>query len=225
MSQRRKANLVRQQWGIKQISLRPRSKHATPATNSGLTTPREITGSGSRLTGAQWSVDETTGDRYVRAQRRADKVSSPKQNRARVCFTTHCGSSTKIMQASMASERCWEVHKKCCITGTKGIAGSKPRDIVSMHIWQHAYQDEVCLLFSHLFVVLILFQWLASGFEQLCTDHGPDGHSRHEYTGWHHICCLNNMACVRSDIHELFDAFELGIDFHVGIFLLSMKYF
>ena len=111
MSQPRKANLVRQQWGIKQISLRPRSKHATPATNSGLTTPREITGSGSRLTGAQWSVDETTGDRYVRAQRRADKVSSPKQNRARVCFTTHCGSSTKIMQASMASERCWKYIK------------------------------------------------------------------------------------------------------------------
>ena len=125
----------------------------------------------------------------------------------------------------MASERCWEVHKKCCITGTKGIAGSKPKDNVSMHIWQHAYQDEVCSLFSHLWVVLIFLQWLASGFEQLCTDHGPDGQNRHEYTGWHHICCLNNMASVRSDLHELFDAFELGIDFHVGIFLLRMKYF
>ena len=49
----------------------------------------------------------------------------------------------------MASERCWEVHKKCCIIGIKGIAGSKPKDIVSMHIWQHAYQDEVCQLFSY----------------------------------------------------------------------------
>ena len=49
----------------------------------------------------------------------------------------------------MASERCWEVHKKCCITGTKGITASKPKDIVSMHIWQHAYQDEVCPLFSY----------------------------------------------------------------------------
>ena len=150
MNQLRKAHLVRQQWGIKQISPRPRSKRATPATNSGLTSPGEVTSGGSRLTGAQWRNDETTGDRYTWAQRRAEKVPSPKQNRDRVCFATPCGSSAKIMQGSMASERCWEVHKKCCITGTKGIAGSKPKDNVSMHIWQHAYQDEVCSLFSHL---------------------------------------------------------------------------
>ena len=125
---------MRQQWGIKQIFLRPRSKCATPAMNLGLTTPREITGNGGRLTGAQWSNDETTGGRYARAQRRAEKVPSPKQNRARVCLMIHCGSSTKILQASMASERCWDVHKKCYITGIKGIASSKPKDIVSMHI-------------------------------------------------------------------------------------------
>ena len=60
----------------------------------------------------------------------------------------------------MASERCWEVHTKCCITGTKGIAGSKPKDIVSMHIWQHAYQDEVCPLFS-------ICEWDSSFFSGL----------------------------------------------------------
>lgn len=77
---------------------------------------------------------------------------------------------------------------------------------------------KLCTLFSHFRVELIFLQWLASGFEKLCTDHGPDGQNRHEYTGWHHICCLNNMAAVRSDLHELFDAFEIGIDFHVGYF-------
>ena len=73
----------------------------------------------------------------------------PNRTGLRVCFTIHCGSSAKSLQGSMASERCWEVHKKCCITGIKGIAGSKPKDIVSMHIWQHAYQKEVSPLFSH----------------------------------------------------------------------------
>ena len=87
VSHRRKAHLVRQQWGIKQISLRPRSKRATPATNSGLASP---SGSRGRLTGAQWSSDETSGDRHARAQR-AEKVPSPKQNRVRVRFTIHCG--------------------------------------------------------------------------------------------------------------------------------------
>ena len=69
VSQRRKVCLVRQQWGIKQISLRPRSKRATPATNSEFTSPREITGNGSRLTGAQWSNDETSSDLCTQAQR------------------------------------------------------------------------------------------------------------------------------------------------------------
>jgi len=76
-----------------------------------------------------------------------------------------------------------------------------------MHIWQHAYQDEC----------------LASGFEKLCTDHGPDGQNRHEHTGWHHICCLNNMASVRSDLRELLDAFEIGIDFHDGGRIISFS--
>ena len=72
-----------------------------------------------------------------------------------------------------------------------------------------------------MWVGLIFLQWLASGFEGLWTDHGPDGQNRHEYTGWHHISCLNNMASVRSDLHELFDAFEIGVDFNVGIFFLK----
>jgi len=29
------------------------------------------------------------------------------------------------------------------------------------------------------------------------------------------MCCLNNMIPLRSDVHELFDSFEIGIDIHV----------
>ena len=77
-----------------------------------------------------------------------------------------------------------------------------------------------------MWVGLIFLQWLASGIEGRCTDHGPDGQNRHEYTGWHHIYCLNNMVSVRPDLHELFDTFEIGIDFNVDIFIyLRMKYF
>jgi hypothetical protein len=63
---------------------------------------------------------------------------------------------------------------------------------------------------------LILWQWLTNEYEKFCLDHGPpDAQQPQEYIGWHHICCLNNMVSVRVDIHELFDAFEIGIDFNV----------
>ena len=71
----------------------------------------------------------------------------------------------------MASERCREVHTRCCITGTKGIAGSKPKDIVSMHIWQHAYQDEVRSFFFSFVSGIDLF--FSDSQAVLCTDHGP----------------------------------------------------
>ena len=54
--------------------------------------------------------------------------------------------------------------------------------------------------FVHYFLMwvgLIFLQWLlASDFERICTDHGPDAQNRHEYTGWHHICRLNNKYVI-----------------------------
>jgi len=159
---------VRQQWGIKKVSLRPRSKRATPATNSVLASP-QIGGRGGHLVIAcgEQSNSETLGGRDARTLRRAESVPSPVQNRARVRFTiSQLSYFSQYFQASLASERCWEVHKKCCITGIKGIAGSKPKDIVSMHIWQHAYQSQVRPLFqmtvNHIKIPSVVRKWRRS---------------------------------------------------------------
>ena len=217
---------MRQQWGVKQISLRSRSKRATPATNSGLASPREITVDGGRLTSAQWSNDETSGDRYARAHRRAEKVPSPKQNRARVRFTIQFIESLglKSYRHQWLRNDAGKYIQNVVSPEPKALPVPSPR--ISYQCTSGSMHIKMKFVHYFLFVSGIHLSLVAySGFGRLCTDHGPDGQNRHEYTGWHHICCLNNMASVRSDLHELFDAFEIGIDFHVRISLLGMKYF
>ena len=66
-------------------------------------------------------------------------------------------------------------------------------------------------------------QWVDGNWEQQCKDHGPDGRVNHNFTGYHHICCLNNMIPLRADVHELFDSFEIGIDVQVCLQFLLLK--
>lgn len=197
------------------IVLRPRvpSRHPTPvispARTPGASTPPEaslaltpaLPPEGENNVPSKEVMSDIGGNlsetRQARAARRSDGIPSPKQSKGR---------------ATQASQRCWEVYRRCCITGLTAIAGSedKPKDIVTAHIFQHAYQD----------------MWIAGGWEVLCTDHGPPGVSqfrRHDYTGYHHICCLNNMVCVRSDLHELIDSFEVGVDVHDSNRIISFS--
>ena len=63
---------------------------------------------------------------------------------------------------------------------------------------------------------LISGQWMAEGWSSWCTDRGPDNDCNHDYTGYYQICCLNNMIPLRSDIHALWDAYEIGVDVRVS---------
>ncbi|KAI0251707.1 hypothetical protein BJV78DRAFT_1352930 [Lactifluus subvellereus] len=55
--------------------------------------------------------------------------------------------------------------------------------------------------------------WAERRYDNQCQDHGPtDHHLDHDYIGYLHICCLNNMIPLRADIHALFDAHQIGID-------------
>jgi hypothetical protein len=50
----------------------------------------------------------------------------------------------------------------------------------------------------------------------MCTDRGPDDNCTHDYTGYHQICSLNNMIPLRTDIHGLWDEYEIGVDVNVN---------
>jgi hypothetical protein len=56
---------------------------------------------------------------------------------------------------------------------------------------------------------------MQADWERQCLDHGPTGRVDSDFTGYHHICCLNNMIPLRADVHALFDENEIGIDTHV----------
>jgi hypothetical protein len=58
-------------------------------------------------------------------------------------------------------------------------------------------------------------QWIDENWERQCRDHGPTGHPNHDFTGYHHMCCLNNMIPLRANVHELFNTFEIAIYAHV----------
>jgi hypothetical protein len=69
-------------------------------------------------------------------------------------------------------------------------------------------------------------QWVDLDWERKCLDHGPTGSTgsnRRSFTGYHHMCCLNNMIPPRSDVREIFNAFEIGIDVHVHLRVLPLK--
>jgi len=102
-------------------------------------------------------------------------------------------------RATKAPQRCWEMYKECCITGTGQLLECdtlKPPDIIACHIFPYAYRD----------------QWVSKKWSTACTDCGPDGKCSHEYTDFHQICCLNNMIPLRADIQKLWDANEIGVD-------------
>jgi len=106
---------VKRQWGIKVITLRPRSKRPTPTTTSAFASP---TGSrGIRPYGEQ-SNSETSGARDARAQRRAEGSPSPVQRRARVHF--------KITQQSYFSQYIFRHH------WLRNVAGKYIRNVVSL---------------------------------------------------------------------------------------------
>lgn len=91
------------------------------------------------------------------------------------------------------------MYQQCCITNRGRLLKndpSKPPDIIACHIFPYAYQD----------------LWVANRWPTSCTDRGPDDNCSHEYTGYHQICCLNNMIPLRSDVHNLWDAYEIGVD-------------
>jgi hypothetical protein len=48
-------------------------------------------------------------------------------------------------------------------------------------------------------------------------DRGPDNDCNHAFTGYHQICCLNNMIPLCADIHCLWDVYEIGIDVNVRL--------
>ena len=87
---------------------------------------------------------------------------------------------------------------------------------MACHIFPYGYQDAVSTFFNHLFVGLISGQWVSNGWSRFCTDLGPGNRPSHEYTGYHQICCLNNMIPLRSDVHTLWDAYEIGVDIRVS---------
>jgi len=74
----------------------------------------------------------------------------------------------------------------------------KPADIDGAHIFPFAYQDT----------------WVLQGWPEYCSDRGPEGNCSHDYTGYHQICCLNNMIPLRADVHRLWDVYEIGVDIH-----------
>jgi hypothetical protein len=111
------------------------------------------------------------------------------------------------------------VYKECCITGERAlleIDRRMPPDIVACHIFPFAYQDVVSTFFHYLSAELISVQWVSSGWPSSCTDRGPGDDCSHDYTGYHQICCLNNMIPLRADIRYLWDAYEIGVDVRVS---------
>jgi hypothetical protein len=111
------------------------------------------------------------------------------------------------------------MYKQCCITSRGPVSEgdpSKPPDIAACHIFPYAYRDQVCTFFNYMSTELISGQWVSNGWPTLCTDRGPDGNCSHEYVGYHQICCLNNMIPLRSDVHLLWDAYEIGVDVFVS---------
>ncbi|KAH9969241.1 hypothetical protein BJV74DRAFT_799381 [Russula compacta] len=112
--------------------------------------------------------------------------------------------------ASKAPQRCWDMYKQCCITGRGPLLKNdvtKPPDIISCHIFPHAYHNN----------------WVSSRWLTCCTNNGPDNKVSHEYTGYHQICCLNNMILLRSDVHNLFGAYEIGVDIHDDYRVISFS--
>jgi HNH endonuclease len=123
------------------------------------------------------------------------------------------------LQATKAPQRCWEMYKQCCITGRGPLLQNdviKPPDIIACHIFPHAYRDAVSTFLDRLSAELISGQWVASEWSKYCTDSGPDDKCSHKYTGYHQICCLNNMIPLRSDVHALWDAYEIEVDVSVS---------
>ena len=114
------------------------------------------------------------------------------------------------------------MYKQCCITGRGQLLKNditKPPDIIACHIFPIAYQPAVSIFFNHSSAELMSSQWVSMGWSMSCTDRGPDGNCIHDYTGYHQICCLNNMIPLRSDVHDLWDAYEIGVDVYVNIYV------
>ena len=63
---------------------------------------------------------------------------------------------------------------------------------------------------------LIFGQWVADGWPSICTDHGPNSDDKHNYTGYHQICCLNNMIPLCADAYFLWDSYKIGVDVSVS---------
>jgi hypothetical protein len=58
-------------------------------------------------------------------------------------------------------------------------------------------------------------EWVLQGWPEYCSDRGPEGDCSHDYTGYHQICCLNNIP-LRADVHRLWDVYEIGVDIHAS---------
>ncbi|KAH9994670.1 hypothetical protein BJV77DRAFT_994047 [Russula vinacea] len=113
-------------------------------------------------------------------------------------------------RARKAPRRCWEVYRRCCITGTTStsIRNDQPIDVIIHHIFPRVHWD----------------LWLQANYGAQCPDHGPTGHELDsDYIGYHHMCCLNNMIPLRRDLHILFDLYEVGIDVHNNYRVISFS--
>jgi hypothetical protein len=112
------------------------------------------------------------------------------------------------------------MYRQCCITGDGMMfnnSNKKLPDINSCHIFPYAHWKSVSTSSKHLSPELIPSQWVSSGWQSLCTDTGLDDNCTHDYTGYHQICSLNNMISLRSDVHDLWDDYEIGVDVNVNV--------
>jgi hypothetical protein len=143
----------------------------------------------------------------------AEKGARETQKRSKPCFLTS-------LQATEARQRCWKMYNQCCITGTvRGTAGPKPtlhRKFPHLYI-PSCIQGSSRYLPSTACPQLISGQWVLDKWPALCTDRGPDGNCSHEYTGYHQICCLNNMIPLRADLSVLWREYYVGVDVWVSL--------
>jgi hypothetical protein len=71
--------------------------------------------------------------------------------------------------------------------------------------------------FNCLSTLLISGQWVSEDLSTYCDDRGPNNNCEFKYTGFNQMCCLNNMTPLRSDVHDLFDAYEIVVDIFVSL--------
>jgi hypothetical protein len=88
---------------------------------------------------------------YTKITLRDSEPQNP-QRPQRVCHTCH-NSTIRLsyqvhLQARKAPRRCWEVYRRCCITGTTStsIRNDQPIDVIIHHIFPRVHWDLVCLL-------------------------------------------------------------------------------